>query len=116
MVGSSLQVLGRSLQAQGNAAAAEPLFRESLALRKQFMPPDHWLIAASESVLGECVMKQNRFAEAEPLLLRGHERLSALLGEKHDRTQEAVQRLIALYIAWNKPNQASRYRVHLRQY
>jgi serine/threonine-protein kinase len=93
VVAGSLQVLGRSLLALNHADQAEPLLRESLDLRKKNMPPDHWLVATSESVLGECLLQEGKYSEAEKLLVPSYEKLKQQLGENHDRTKEAAERV-----------------------
>ncbi|MEW6366294.1 MAG: serine/threonine-protein kinase [Acidobacteriota bacterium] len=115
MIASALQVLGRSLLEQGDAAAAEPLLLESLDLRRKAMPPGHWLIANSESVLGECLWRLGRLSDAEPLLVSGYENLHAELGDKHERTQDAIRRLVRMYEASQRQDQAARYRSLLDQ-
>jgi hypothetical protein len=110
VVGSTLQVLGLSLEDQGDLKGAESALRESLALREASMPSGHWQLATSRSVLGECLARQRRFAEAEPLVVGGYEALKAFRGERDDRTAEALARVVALYEAWKRPDAAATYR------
>lgn len=74
------------------------------------VPEEHYWVALAKSALGECLTIQKRYEEAEPLLLRGYNDLKAALGEQQPRTAEAKQRLLALYQAWDKPDQIARYR------
>ena len=69
------------------------VLRESLELRRRALPAGHWLIASSEGVLGDCLAKRGRFAEAETLLLRSLEQLAGSMGEDHERAVEARRRL-----------------------
>jgi tetratricopeptide (TPR) repeat protein len=110
MVAATLQVEGLSLMDLGRPREAEPPLRQSLELRRKVLPPGHWLIAASESALGACLAARGRFREAERLLLHGYESLKASRGERHERTVEARQRLVALYEAWNRPDRAATWR------
>ena len=110
MVAATLSVEGMSLVDLRRADAAEPLLRESLELRRHALPAGHWLIAASEGTLGACLTSRGRYAEAEVLLLRSHEGLRASRGDTHTLTLEARRRLIALYDAWGKPEQAAEWR------
>ena len=80
----------------------EPIFRESLELRRKTLPADHWLIANSESILGDCLTRLRRFHEAESLLMDGYAKLKAKFGEEHSRTRDAAERITRLYKAWNK--------------
>jgi hypothetical protein len=84
--------------------------REALAIRRKVLPESHWLTANVESQLGECLIAQKRYAEAEPLLTEGYNRLKAGLGEKHPRTIEARQRLAKLYEVWGNPKLAVSFR------
>jgi tetratricopeptide (TPR) repeat protein len=56
--------------------AAERLARESLAIREQKLPGG-WQTFNSKSLLGSALLRQGRYAEAEPLLAAGYEGLKA---------------------------------------
>ena len=79
-------------------------------MRRQALPPGHWLIASSESVLGACLTAERRFPEAEALLLQARAGLESSRGHDHERTVEARQRLVALYEAWGRPDRAAAWR------
>ncbi len=64
-------------------------------------------VGSLETALGECLLSQKRYAEAEPLLLTGHDDLEKRLGTQNRLTIQATHRLHDLYIAWNKPKQAA---------
>jgi eukaryotic-like serine/threonine-protein kinase len=102
-------ILGRTLIRMGKAVEGEPLLRETLEIRKKLLPAGHWLIANSESLLGECLAAQKRYAEAEPLLSGAYKRLQETLGEQHQRTQEARQRLAQFHEVRHKAKLAARY-------
>ncbi len=51
---------------------AEPLLRECLAIREKTQP-DLWSTSNTESMLGGALLGQKRYADAEPLLLKGYE-------------------------------------------
>src|SRR5262249_52316168 len=53
---------------------AEPLLRQSLAIREK-PRPDDWYVYNSQSLLGASRLGQKKYAEAEPLLLKGYEGL-----------------------------------------
>lgn len=115
MVSGAMLVLGRSLTAEGNAAAGLPYLREALARRKVMLPEGHWLLANTTSTLGETLVALGRFAEAEPLLVNSYERLRADRGERHERTIDALRRVIKLYDASKQPARADHYRRILAQ-
>jgi serine/threonine-protein kinase len=105
-------LLGRArvLLDQERHAAAERAAREALALRQDALPPDHWLLAETRSVLGASLAGQQRYAEAESLLVNGYQDLQAQRGPEQAETTRARRRLVALYEAWGRPDEAARYR------
>ena len=117
---SALIYLGRILNGHDKFAEAEPVLRECLELRRKALPPEHWLIANAMSSLGESLAGQGRFAEAEPLLLDAYEQLEqkALTinyRARPDRLREGLDRIIALYESWGKPDKTAEYRALLSQ-
>ena len=60
---------------------------------------------------------QKNYADAEPLLLAGYEgmkeREAKIPHEYKRRVTEALERLVQLYDAWGKPDQAAEWRVKL---
>jgi eukaryotic-like serine/threonine-protein kinase len=101
--------LGLTLSRLGKPSEGEPLLREALEMRKKVLP-ENYMIPFTESALGECLLAQKRFAEAEPLLVNGFNGMKAKLGDRDKRTVEARQRLAKLYEGWGKPELAARYR------
>ena len=95
-----------NLQVQRKWAAAEPA-RERLAIREKLLP-DGWLTFNTMSMLGGTLLGQKNYAEAEPLLLKGHEgmkqREKTIPPPGLIRISEALDRLIELYTATNKPD------------
>jgi tetratricopeptide (TPR) repeat protein/tRNA A-37 threonylcarbamoyl transferase component Bud32 len=81
-------------------AGAEPLLRESLAVREA-KEPDLWSTFNAKSLLGEALLGRKAYGEAEPLLRAGYEGLKARAGRipvrfKALRLVETLDRLIAL--------------------
>ena len=89
--------LGLTLTRLGKAAEGEHYLREALELREKSLPKEHYLIPFTESALGECLMVQKRYGEAEPLLVSGYNGLKAKFGEQDSRVIEARQRLDKLH-------------------
>ncbi len=102
--------LGLTLTRLGRPAKGEPLLREALTIRKKLLPNENVLIPFTESALGECLTAEKRYSEAEPLLIHSYNGLKAKLDGGDRRAIEARERLVKLYEAWGKPNQAARYR------
>ena len=102
-------VLGASLTRTGRAAEGEPLLRAALT---DFNPVKRALFLVygnAETALGDCLLAQRRYAEAEPLLLKGYDELRKRWGEPDPMSQAAARRLQAFYTSWNKPDQAKQF-------
>lgn len=89
---------------------AEPLLRKSLDIKRDAVGDDHWMVGLIRSRLGRCLTAMNKYDEAESLLIEGYEILDDQLGLSHERTQQSIENIIALYEAWPKPAQAGKYR------
>jgi ubiquitin-protein ligase len=98
------------------AAAAEPLARACLAIRVRNMPDD-WLTFNARSLLGGVLLARKKYAEAEPLLVQGHEglkqRQAKLPRAARLRPAEALERLVKLYEATGRDEEAACYRKEL---
>ena len=93
--------LGSVLVDRGEGAEAEPLLRESLAIYDE-AAPGKWYGHQVRSVLGEALLAQRRFREAEPLLLAAWEGLKDDPAVSPDRKRSAVARIARLYQRWNR--------------
>ncbi len=97
-------------------AEAERLARDCLEIREH-SAPDDWRTFETRSLLGGSLLRQQRFAEAEPLLFRGYEGMKArearIPAPARKRLTEARDRIILLYDAWNKPDQAADWKARL---
>lgn len=91
---------------------AEPLIRECLAIREKLLP-DGWQTFNSKAQLGAALLGQKKYTDAEPLLLAGYEGMKKREGtippQGKPRLTEAVQRLIELYTATNKPDEVKKW-------
>ncbi len=101
--------LGLTLTREGKAAEGEKYLREALTIRKKNLPADDFMIPYTASALGECLAAQKRFAEAEPLLTSGYSAMKSAWGENDHRVVEGRERIVKLYEAWGKPEQAVPY-------
>ena len=107
----ALQYLGLALSGQGKVAGADSALRRSLALRRQFLPAEHWAIASSESVLGHHLAMTGRAGEGEPMLRRAYERLASTRGTDADPTRQTARRLAEVYERLGRPRDAERWRL-----
>lgn len=92
-------------------AAAELLLKEYRDICEKRLPRDDYRRFSAQSLLGEALTGQKKYVDAAPLLLDGYAGLKArerTAGPK--RVTEAVERLVRLYDAWGKPDEAARWR------
>jgi tetratricopeptide (TPR) repeat protein len=106
------------------AREAEGLLREVLALRLS-APTSSWRTGDVKSRLGAALVslavtdstldaegRRRKLSEAESLLLEGREEVQrGASGEKYKR--DALQRIVRLYEAWNKPDKHSEWQQKL---
>lgn len=83
-------------------AAAEPLIREALAIRRAGLPPGHRLIGDSLVELGVCLTGLRRYVEAERHLLAAQRLYLAATPVDDGRSARVARRLNALYTAWGR--------------
>jgi hypothetical protein len=114
-----LAQLGLALLKQEKWAEAEPFLRECLALRAKTQPDD-WTTFHTQSLLGGALLGQQKYADAEPLLLQGYEgmkqREKTIPPQGGTRIPEALDRLIELYTATNRPDQVTKWRAERQKY
>jgi serine/threonine protein kinase/tetratricopeptide (TPR) repeat protein len=112
----SLVALGRLLCRLDHWAEAEPLFKEALVIREKRLPDD-WRTFNTQSLLGGSLLSQKKYADAEPLLLRGYEgmkqRDEKIPADAKIRIQEALQRLVQLYDETSRAQQAVEWKAKL---
>jgi serine/threonine protein kinase/tetratricopeptide (TPR) repeat protein len=115
-LGAALARLGRTLVAAGRPAEAEVPLREALAVQTQ-AEPELWTTFNTQSLLGGALLGQKKYADAEPLLLQGYEgmkqREAMIPVNSKVRRTEALERLVQLYDATGRPDQAAAYRHQL---
>jgi tetratricopeptide (TPR) repeat protein len=105
------------------------VLRERLAARLDGANQTHWRVGDVRSRLGgtlvsvavtdpalDAAAREARLVEAETLLLQGNQRLqeSKSAGKKYKR--DALERLVRLYEAWNKPDQRSHWQQQLEDF
>ncbi len=108
--------LGLNLLHQSTWLAAEPILRECLVIREKAQPDD-WSTFNTRSMLGDSLMGQGKFAEAEPMIVCGYEGMKAsearIPGPAKPRLCEAAERVVRLYEAWGQKDKAAEWRVKL---
>ncbi len=113
---AALGVRGSMLLMEKKPAEAELKLRDCLMIRQKIQPDD-WTTFDTESTLGEAVLDQNRFADAEPLLLSGYQGLKqreqTIPSQDKLRLTAALERLVKLYERWGKVDTAIKWRREL---
>jgi tetratricopeptide (TPR) repeat protein len=110
------QLLADAYIAAGQHAKAEPVLREYLSIRAK-AKSDDWITFNARSQLGGSLLAQDRFAEAEPLILQGYEglkdRKANIPAMRKKSLAEAAARIVRLYECWGKPDQAAAWKAKL---
>jgi tetratricopeptide (TPR) repeat protein len=105
--------LGRCLLHTAKPADAEPVLRQCLALRQK-KDPDSWTTFHTKYLLGNALLDQKKYADAEPLLVAGYEGMKRREGkmpqEDKVRLTEGLERLVQLYDAWGKKEKVDEWR------
>lgn len=118
-IASQLSFFGPALIQSRAYTEAESVLRELLSIREK-SEPDAWSTFNTRSVLGGALLGQKKFADAEPLLLQGYEgmkfREKTIPPTAATRIPEALDRLIELYTATNKPDEVKKWRAELDKY
>jgi hypothetical protein len=70
--------------------------------------PNSWRTARSEASLGWILIKRDRAAEGEPMLLAARSKLLAAVGPQHPATKQATARLVEYYRAHHRDAEAQR--------
>ena len=100
----------------GEFPEAENQLRVYLTIREKSQP-DAWPTFNTQSLLGGALLGQEKYAEAEPLLLKGYEGLKvhakAIPPEARARIPEAIERLVKLCEATDRKEDADRWRKEL---
>jgi eukaryotic-like serine/threonine-protein kinase len=102
---------------RGRNERAAAVLAECVAIlnKKQ---PDAWTTFRARSLLGVALMAQQKYAEAEPLLVQGYEGLKSREGQirllyARQRVGEAGDRVVHLYEVWGKAEKAAQWRANL---
>ena len=96
--------------------AAEQIVRECLKTDRRVFS-DWWFTYSARAILGECLLGQMKYKDAEPLLKEGYEgmkqREKTMPPEAKARLTEALERLVQLYAATGNAAEADLYRKEL---
>jgi tetratricopeptide (TPR) repeat protein len=115
---ASLIGLVESYQRQGIYDRAEPLSLEALKGYEKNRP-ENWRRYKAQSLRGDSLTAQKKFAEAEPLLLTGYQGLidretTIPAADRLAAEQQAGDSIVRLYQDWGQPEKAARWRSRLK--
>jgi serine/threonine protein kinase len=114
---AALEELAKCLLAQKDHAGAEKVLQECLRVSEKTQP-DRWTTFATRSALGGALTNLKKYADAEPQLLHGYrgldERATQIpLQFRNARLREALVRLVRLYEATGKKDEAEKWKKKL---
>jgi eukaryotic-like serine/threonine-protein kinase len=106
----------RESRRRGTWTEAETILRECIAIREK-SGPDDWSTFNTRSMLGSSLLGQQKFVDAEPLILAGYEgmknREAKMPASAKRRLGEAAERALKLYEGWGKNDKAAEWRAKL---
>jgi hypothetical protein len=110
--------LGLLLLKQEKWTDAEAALKDYLVLRQKTQP-QAWTTFNTMSMLGEALLGQKKYAAAEPLLLKGYQGMKQREKTipppfRKVRLTEAIERLVRLYEALEKKDDAAKWRKELQ--
>ncbi|MFO0888896.1 MAG: serine/threonine-protein kinase [Isosphaeraceae bacterium] len=112
-VARTLRDLGQTQLELGRPTEAELRLRDALAIHEKTRP-DGWERFDAMVLLGAALAGQRKYAEAEQRLLSGYEGLRArepsIPVPSRDSIAAAARRIVDLYTAWGRPEQAAAWK------
>ncbi|MDX1961813.1 MAG: protein kinase [Pirellulales bacterium] len=112
-------LLGKNLILQEKYQEAREILKVCQEWRVQNQP-EEWTTYNAHSLLGEALVGELKYADAEPLLLKGYaglkDRAEKIPDNLRKKTLEEAQvRLFKLYSAWEMPEKAKQWEVPVRK-
>ncbi|MCG8405908.1 MAG: serine/threonine-protein kinase [Phycisphaerales bacterium] len=108
-----LTELATSLNELDRWTHAERYAREAERMSRAMYGQDDWRYGYQILTLGASLRGQDRYSEAEPLLLQAHLLLQEHHGSAHPRTLQAVEEIAGMYEALGESNSAADWRKRL---
>jgi non-specific serine/threonine protein kinase/serine/threonine-protein kinase len=105
--------LARLLQDTGRLQEAVVLLKDAVARYHTAVPEDEATITTLRWNYGRALQDAGQFHEAERVLLYVLATWTTAHGSGSDNETRVLQRLVTLYEAWNKPDQARQYQQRL---
>ncbi|UCE58450.1 MAG: serine/threonine protein kinase [Phycisphaerales bacterium] len=115
MLADSLRASAQQMVDQFEFQLAEPIAHLCLMIRKELLPREHPLITDAKRLIGQVLTSRGKYDEAESFLLDVYTALSANPGRHDLEIQTAVDLIVRLYEAWEKPERAAEWRARLSE-
>ncbi len=113
---NSLEALAILLLQENKTKEAEDMARECLAIRQKQLSND-WTAFTARILLGECLMTQKKYAEAESFLLEGYQgmkqREAVMPPTAKDAFRQSVNTIVQLYELTGRTNEAAHWKEKL---
>ena len=93
---------------RGDAARAAEGYAALLPRATRALPAGNWQLAAIRGGYGKALYLERRFEEAEPLVLEAWKTIAGAFPATDPRVKAARDRVVEMYAAWGKPEQAER--------
>jgi serine/threonine-protein kinase len=110
----ALYGLGLTMAESGDPRVAEGHLREALRILEASERPGSVLLSLTRAAIGYALARQQRFGEAEPLMVESARALqeTSLSTVEHTRL---LERVISMYQSWGRSDQAAGYQERLDQ-
>jgi tetratricopeptide (TPR) repeat protein len=108
-VAASLTALAQLMVATGVYEDGHLLAQQARQIFSTALSESHWRTGVASSVEGASLTGLRRFDEAEALLTASYALLDTDAGVLEIYKRDVLRHLVRLYLAWGKPQQATRY-------
>ncbi len=109
VAGQALSLLGQAYDSLGRHTSADTLLRRAIAVRKKYLPADHWVHASTDGAWATHLSRVGREAEAERLMRRSYEMLVESRGAEAYPTRLVARRMSDLMRRLGRPEEAERW-------
>jgi tetratricopeptide (TPR) repeat protein len=113
LIGIAISNIGSVYTARNDHRRAEPFYREAIAMYEATQGAQHLNTGIGRLKLGDSLVGQERYAEAEKELLTGYEILTKQTSPSVSWLKRARENLVKLYTVSNQPEKAKTYQAEL---
>ena len=113
LLGIAISNIGSVYSARNDHKRAEPFYREAIAMYEATQGAQHMNTGIGRLKLGDALVGQERYAEAETELLAGYEILTKQTSPSVSWLKRARENLVKLYTVSNQPDKAKKFQAEL---